>query len=51
MIVEDPIHLARFRLRAAGPASVPVDHQFRLSFGLVAVLLAATLAAAATGMM
>lgn len=51
MIVEDPIRLTQFRLQSTGPASETVDHQFRLSFGLVAVLLAATVAAAATGMM
>ena len=50
MTCQDPIHLARFRHQAAASATTAVDRQFRQSFGLVAILLAATAVAALAGL-
>lgn len=43
MKTQDPIRLSAFRQQARRPRSSAMDRQFRLSFGLVAILLAATL--------
>lgn len=43
MTTQDPIRLSAFRKQAQRPRSSAMDRQFRLSFGLVAILLTATL--------
>lgn len=43
MKTQDPIRLTSFRTSAQRPDTAAIDHQFRLSFGLAALLLAASL--------
>lgn len=47
---QDPIELSSFRLEAARNMSQAMEKQFRLSFGLAALLFAATAAIAMSGM-
>lgn len=43
MKTQDPIRLTSFRKNAGRRSATAIDHQFRLSFGLAALLLAASL--------
>ncbi|MCA0257538.1 MAG: hypothetical protein LCH47_13205 [Proteobacteria bacterium] len=43
MKTQDPIRLNAFRKSAGRRSTTAIDHQFRLSFGLAAILLAASL--------